>query len=53
MVISQSRKGKAYFLCEVSVVLEKENILSLSCCIYLGKTQNVFKEESKNSTFVN
>ena len=27
MVISLSRKGKTYFLCEVSMVLEKEIIL--------------------------
>ena len=27
MVISQSRKGKNYFLCQVSMVLEKESIL--------------------------
>ena len=27
MVISQSRKGKNYFLCKVSMVLQKESIL--------------------------
>ena len=53
MIISQSRKGKNYFLCEIGMALEKESILSLSCCIYLGKTQNLFKEESKNSKSIN
>jgi hypothetical protein len=53
MVISQSRKGKNNFLCEISMVLEKESILSISCLVYLGITQHLFKEEYENTKSIN
>ena len=35
------------------MVLEKENILSISCFIYLRITQHLFKEEYENTKSVN